>query len=196
MIEKNIVTEDLKNQIQAHASVIIDSIKDEITSLRDQEIDLYKASLQKEIDAYTEKELNDLKLLSATQISQSKLKIKRDLLLVRTELVEQLFNEVKNELIKFRNGKEYSSYLKNKCESIAKNQNLSDGKIEAREKDIPLLEAIMQQHNWSVELVSGDIEFGGIRYVNESKGIELDETLDASLKNQEVWFQNNSGFTL
>ena len=61
---------------------------------KEDQIKSFKLGLKKETDTYLEKELNELRILKVTKASGAKLKTKRDLLSLRTKMVDQLFNEV------------------------------------------------------------------------------------------------------
>lgn len=196
MNEKLLSAEKVAKAVRAQADYIINGIKMEVEAQRQEEIGEYKEELQSDINAYTEKELNELRLAAATQESQAKLKIKRDLLLVRSELVEQLFNEVRNDLLKFRNGKEYPEFLAKKLAKIASMTQLEDGYIEVREKDAEIIKDCLKEMKAVCEVKSAAIELGGIRFHSDKNKIEMDETLDAALASQMTWFQNHSGFTI
>ncbi|MEG3058495.1 V-type ATP synthase subunit E [Anaerorhabdus sp.] len=185
-----IIESDVHEQVQ----LVIDQINYEVKNMEEDQINFFKEGLRKEIETYKEKELNDLRLFAATQASQNKLKTKRDLLHLRTQLVTQLFDDVKSKLVSFVNSSDYSNFLEKRIEQLGAID--TDGYFEVRKEDTALLTEILKKHNCQCKVVETLIQLGGFRYVNPNKGYEVDNTLDFSLQNEMTWFQNNSGFTI
>ncbi|MCI5773204.1 MAG: V-type ATP synthase subunit E [Erysipelotrichaceae bacterium] len=183
-----IITDDVNDQ----AALVIDQIQKEVTSTKEDQINFYKMGLKKETDTYLEKELNELRILAVTQTSQAKLQTKRDLLNLRSELVDKLFDDVLSELKAFVESDKYSAYLKTKIKSL----NVSNGYFKIRKEDEELFNKILKELALSNKYEIKPIMIGGFRYVDLENNIEYDLTLDNSLKEQKSWFQRESKFTI
>ncbi|MEG0077108.1 V-type ATP synthase subunit E [Anaerorhabdus sp.] len=194
MMKEKEALEIIESDVHEQVQLVIDQINYEVKNMEEDQINFFKEGLRKEIETYKEKELNDLRLFAATQASQNKLKTKRDLLHLRTQLVTQLFDDVKSKLVSFVNSSDYSNFLEKRIEQLGAID--TDGYFEVRKEDTALLTEILKKHNCQCKVVETLIQLGGFRYVNPNKGYEVDNTLDFSLQNEMTWFQNNSGFTI
>lgn len=187
MLEKKIV-----DDVNGQASLVIDQINHEIKMFKEDELDHFKLTITKEIEAYYHAELNELRLETASLISQIQLKTKRELLKVRQELAIQLFNDVKERLETFVASLRYRDFLINKIKQSG--HDFNQGYFEVRKKDVALFESILEELKLKATVKEGMISIGGFIYVNEKEQILIDGTIDTSLNEQQNWFQNHSGF--
>lgn len=181
----NFLEEDMKEQ----SGLIIDQINYEIKAMEEKQIQIFKEGLKKEIESYKERELNDLKKQSATLSSQNKLKIQRELLLQREELVLNLFDEAKSKIQSFTQSKEYPLFLKKHIQEIT----IPGGIFYVRKEDLNLMKEILKETGLEGTVEEAVISLGGFRYVHKQQRIEMDNTLDTAVQNQKVWFENHSG---
>lgn len=184
------ITEDINDQ----AAIVVEMIYYEADSLEQDQIRVFEEGLKKEVETYKEKELSDLTLFAATQASQNKLKTKRDLLTLRQNLVSKLIDEVTDRLHRFVKSKDYEGFLEKKVESL--NLDSDEGYFEVRKEDLRLISKILNKKSLSTEVKTSNLQIGGFKYTNKSKGFEVDYTLATSLKEQIKWFKNHSGFTI
>ncbi|SJZ94388.1 V-type ATP synthase subunit E [Anaerorhabdus furcosa] len=194
MMKEKETLEIIESDVREQVNLVIDQINYEVKNMEEDQINFFKEGLKKEIETYKEKELNELRLFAATQASQNKLKTKRDLLHLRTQLVDQLFDDVKNKLTAFVESADYTKFIEKKIEQLGEIDH--DGYFEVRKEDVSLLTEILKKKNCQCKVEETLIQLGGFRYVNPNKGFEIDNTLDFSLQNEMTWFQNNSGFTI
>ncbi len=186
----NTIIKDVKEQ----ETLIENQIRSEVEFSHDDQILMFKQGLKKEIDTYYEKELNELKLLSATEASQAKLKTKKELLLKRRELVEKVFTEAKKRLNEFVNSDKYEEYLTGKLDLI--NDIKADSVFYVRYEDLQLLKNILKKRKLNNIVNEAVILIGGFRMINPDDNIEYDYTFDTRIAEAAQWFRNNSGFTL
>lgn len=195
MAEKAEAFQAILEDIQDQAGLVINQIKDEVEQMQQEEISFFKESLNKETGHFCEKEMSELLLLSATKTSQAKLKIKRDLLSVRQEMVAQLFSSVEKELQEFVASSEYSQLLETKLLAHPEWLKMT-GSFTVRQEDVELMKKLVKKNSFNHEVNVGAIKLGGFKFISNDEGIELDETLDNAVRTQKEWFQNHSGFTL
>lgn len=181
----HVLEEDMKEQ----SSLVIEQIHYEITSLEEKQLRIYEEGLKKEVESFKERELNDLKKLSATLSSQGKLKIQRELLQYREKLVQDLFEEVEDKMKDFTKGSQYSEFLKKKAQELS----IMGGIIYVRPEDKELMQSILKELQFNATVETDEITLGGFRYVQQEQRVEVDSTLDTKVKDQRVWFENHSG---
>jgi len=186
---KNFI-EDINEQTKT----IINQIKKETETYEKDEINIFKSGLEKEIDSYYEGELNDLRLQAQTNISQNKLSSKRKLLKIRSDLANKIFNETEQRLLTFTSSEEYRSHLKNKLQKHE--VDYQDGFFEVKGIDVGLFSELLKELGLTNEIKIGNIKLGGFRFISLVDHIEIDETLDTHLLEQEAWFMDHSGFIL
>lgn len=184
----SIITDDVNDQ----AALVIDQIQKEVTLSKEDQIAYFKLGLKKETDTYLEKELNELRIFAVTQSSQAKLQTKRDLLSLRSELVDKLFEDVLNELKAFVESDRYSEYLKTKIKGI----DVSNGYFRIRQKDEEIFKQVLKELKLTNKFEIKPIIIGGFTFVDTKNNLEYDLTLDNSLKEQKDWFQRESKFTI
>ena len=186
---KNFI-EDVNEQ----ANLIIEQIHKEMENYEKDEINVFKTSLEKEIDAYYEGELNDLRLKSQTTISQNKLDTKRKLLKLRSDLAQKLFAAAEAKILTFSHSKDYEVYLHKKLQKHA--LEYCNGYFEVRQEDVEIFKRLSNELNICDDIRVADIRLGGFAFYSMIDKIELDETLDSKLLEQEAWFMDHSGFIL
>lgn len=186
----NTIVKDVKEQ----EKLIEDQIKSEVIYSHDDQMTMFKEGLKKEIDTYYEKELNELKNFSATEASQAKLKTKKELLMKRQDLVENVFAEAKKRIDTFVSSDEYEKYLYRKLSEI--DAVKADSVFYVKKNDIDLMKKVLSLKNLNNTVNESIIMVGGFIMLNKADNIEYDYTFDTKIKEVKQWFQNNSGFTL
>ena len=192
MADENTILKIITDDVNEQAALVINQIDKEVSMTKEDQIKSFKLGLKKETDTYLEKELNELRILKVTKASGAKLKTKRDLLSLRTKMVDQLFNEVLTRLHDFVNSDKYEKFLTDKVNTL----NVSDGYFLVRATDEALFKKILKELKLNNEVKIANYQIGGFCYVDSKRGEEYDLTLDNSFKQQQVWFQNNSGLTI
>ena len=184
--------EKIVKDIKEQESLVEEQIKSEVEYSHEDQVKIFKAGLDKEIDTYFEKEINDLRLYTATEASQAKLQTKKSLLNKRSEMVDDLFDEVVNRLKDFVVTHDYKDYLTKKIKGLDMNDS---SYFVIRKEDEALFKEILKELNLNINFKFEHFNIGGFLLVDEKNGFEYDLSLDSKLKEQKIWFQNNSGFT-
>ena len=69
--------------------------------------------------------------------------------------------------------------------------------VMVRREDYHLAAKIGGHFGKNVRILADEaIKIGGIKVMNQSSGIFMDETLDSRLEDQKPWFYSNSGLTI
>ena len=169
-----------------------DALAAEISGSAEQE---YEQRLRKaEADArenaeHTKKETD--RLLQEKQlreISSQRLGSQRNVLSHREELIDRVFDAVREKLAKFRQSEDYKTYLSRKAESARKSCPDSKGTAFVSPEDMQYAELFK-----GFEVKERDsIELGGVLFVYDDKGIALDYTLDSAVEEQRACFSQHS----
>ena len=181
---------NIKNDVADQAKLVIDQIRYEIDMLHDEEVDDFMTVLAREQAAYLEKQLSHLEVFAVSEESRLKMEGKRKLLALREELVSSLFAEVEQDLIAFRDSKEYKDYLVKKLNQAP----IDKGVIYCRKEDMEIMKSLIKDEK--VTIKERYFKLGGFSYIPKSEDCEYDYSLDGAFKEQIKWFIDHSGFTI
>lgn len=183
--------EEIDADVKSNADLVEKLVNQENDNLRNDQINFFKEGLLKETSAYLEGELKDIRLYAATKSSQDKLDTKKKLLELRSNFVNELFNNVTDELKKFVTTDAYKTYLEDNLKKITKSDT---GYFMVRENDMDLLKDLASKAGFINEIQKGYFAIGGFKYVDETNRYEYSCTLDERREEAFEWFRNNSGF--
>lgn len=183
--------EEIDADVKSNADLVEKLVNQENDNLRNDQINFFKEGLLKETSAYLEGELKDIRLYAATKSSQDKLDTKKKLLELRSNFVNELFNNVTDELKKFVTTDAYKTYLEDNLKKITKSDT---GYFMVRENDMDLLKDLASKAGFTNEIQNGYFAIGGFKYVDETNRYEYSCTLDERREEAFEWFRNNSGF--
>lgn len=165
-----------KNSILSSAEAKSMSIIADAEHKRQQELDLARSNCENvDQNQVATRYLRSVEKEISAQTQQAR----KELLLYRATLAQQLFTTVEQQLCQFSGGDAYSPWL---AARLAKYEGLSGEKelvLYCAKKDVPLLESLCKKlHQCKLE-PAPDIHIGGFKI---SDGHRLfDETLDAGL---------------
>lgn len=130
--------------------------------------------------------------------SKAELESKKEILLYREKLAEQVFDNVKVKFIEFTNSDTYKDYLVKLA--IQEIKNFPEEKtaiIYVSKKDMKFAEDILSAigSNYSVE-EKASIKLGGIAIYFENLNIQDDKTLDSALESQRDVFNHSNSLKL
>lgn len=186
-----------QKEINAEVEKEITEIEAETKRLREEAYAKLEATSQREANEKAEKEINELVLANAKEISRMQTKINKQLISKRQELQNAIFDACKKKLVEFTQTKAYQEWVNQKIAKI--DASMLDGQTEISfsQRDQQLAKQCANQLGKKVELKFNDeIQIGGFILVNYAKSIVLDESLDNRLAEQEEWFYNHSGLMI
>lgn len=196
-MEKEKIADKLVLDVISQADSIAKANKKNSESTFESEIKKYTEAIEEETNLFIQQELEELKLSLTQNESQSKWTLKRDLLEKRSALVNQLFDEVKEDLIAFTKKNDYSSYCKKHLQRIQETIDVQSGSLLVKKADMKLFEELVKELKLTLLIQTMDhILIGGFKFVSQDGLKEVDETLDTILANQMEWFYKNSNFVL
>jgi len=189
-MEQEKLAENLVKAIQTQSQERLINLQADYESQRQETIEKFREEAQEEANVFSELALSELRNSLIQNESQSKWKVKKDLFIRRAELVDGLFAKVKHDLIDFTKTSEYKTFVKSSLDRILSENTALGATILVKAPDQKLFEELAEQRV-HVE-VSDRIHIGGFILKDKAGLMEIDESLDYTLKVQREWFTTHS----
>lgn len=181
--EVNSQIEEILKQADVSRNEIIEKANDE---------SLYEAydKIKEEIKKITNKYVKI--------VSKAELDTKREILLYREKIANQVIDNVKNKLVEFTSSKEYGDYLiKLVKEEITDETKAEDIIVYVSDKDIVYKNDIQKAVSSDLRIENkSSIKIGGVCVYFEKDSVIKDKTLDTALEEQKGQFNNSSRLRL
>jgi len=184
-LEENLV-KAIQNQSQGRLSLL----QQDYEVHRQEIIDGYRQEATEESGVFIEQALAELKNNLIQSGSQSKWKIKKDLFIRRTELVDQLFTSIRHDLIEYTHSAAYVTDMRIKLEQALAENVIQDPILMVKEGDEAQFKELVKGKAQIV--LNENIHIGGFILKDALGHLEIDETLDYALKAQREWFTSHS----
>ena len=182
-----------QKEINAEVEKEIAEIEAETKRLREDAYAKLEASSKREAEEKAEKEINELVLANAKEISRMQTKTNKQLISKRQELQDAIFAACREQLMT----KDYQEWVNRKMAKIDPAMLEGKAEISFNPRDQKLAQTCIDRLVKKVELkLNDDIQIGGFILINYSQSIVLDESLDNRLAEQEEWFYNHSGLMI
>lgn len=189
-MEQEKLAETLLETIKAQSQERLANLQADYESQRREIIERYRQEATEEANVYIDMALSELKNSVVQNESQSKWKLKKDLFIKRAELVDGLFERVKDDLIIFAQSDAYALFLRDKLTKLLPEHPLQDTLILIKPSDIAIFTSILPP---LAQLVSTEsIHIGGFILKSVDGIKERDETLDYAVRVQREWFTTHS----
>ena len=139
-------------------------------------------------------EVSEIKIKSTRNVAQQETKERHDLLLRREDITTAVFDKVRLSLKAFTKTSEYKQHILTLAKDMAEKYPLEDAVIMVKREDYAMSIELNKIFHEKCRIVAdADIRIGGIRLMNQSSGIFVDESLDHRLEEQKPWFYSHSG---
>ncbi len=179
--------------IISNADKKIDKLKKEIDENKSKNIARIESELHTRVFRGLELDLNDLNADFSANLSKVRNEYTRVLMTKRKELLDSIVAEARVKLDEYVKTEEYKLFIKNKVAVI--NEKFGSKNVEFRVKtnDKVAIEGIKKNFNgdYSIKEIN-EIEIGGFSAICFNMGVMLDETIDAKLKEKQLWFYEHS----
>ena len=192
--EKQKLKTYIEEEIQRVSNIQIEELDHEIETIRKETIANLEEDAQNEAGLLRESELREMQSDFAIKVSRLREEQSRKLMQKRKELNEEIFAEVKKQLLAFCESKDYETMLVEKLTTFAKEYPNRQVDIHYATKDEAYRNTMMKAYGEGCHLVCDDqIMIGGFLLTYKEDGIVIDETFDTALEDQREWFFANSG---
>lgn len=179
--------------INKYAQQQSEEIRHEAEQIKQQAVD--KATQEGINDAYKfiQKEISTKKAEIVSDIARREQASRKQLFDKRTDILNTVFDEAKDKLIKFTTTEDYKNYITSCVKEIAE---LFCGKacvVYIKPDDTPLTDMIKAILVNCTVTFDDNIAIGGVKAFCEDMSVFADNTLDRKLQNEKEWFVENSG---
>lgn len=142
-------------------------------------------------------EVADIHTSATRTISQQEAQARHDLLLKREEITKNVFYQVKLRLIAYTKTPAYTEMITGLARELAQRYPLEGSVIMLRQEDYHFAVELDKIFGQKCRILADEnIRIGGIKLMNQTAGIFVDETLDSRLEDQKPYFYSNSGLTV
>lgn len=189
--------EMIRQSVMAQAEEDAGKLRDQAKEVRETAMKQAREQVSRELGGREQDELAEIRLGAARAVAQRENAQRRELLLRREEITGMVFQAVRQRLAEFVNGPEYGGFLEDTAKALADACPASGTVVLLRHDDLPLGEKLKGRFGADAKIVEDEsIKLGGIKVMNQSAGLFLDESLDSRLEDQKSWFYRSSGLTL
>ena len=189
-MEQEKLAENLVKAIVNQSQERLNNLQADYENQRQEMIDRFRQEASEETNVYSEMALAELRNSLIQNESQSKWKVKKDLFIRRAELVDGLFLKIKQELIDFTQSSEYRIFVKAALDKVLNEIDREGSLVLVKANDESLFTELVNKQTKVV--VSDQIHVGGFILKDQAETMEIDETLDYSLRVQREWFTTHS----
>ncbi len=138
------------------------------------------------------KGLGELRSTYQNKINQIGVGYDEQLIKKRLEMSKEVFKEVVEKIQSFVKSKKYEAYVKNKVKEVLADAPKSDYVFKVSPKDNKIKEIIQSiNKDYKVE-DDNSIIYGGFTLYIPKRNVEINETIDGRLEEQEDWFYKHS----
>ena len=127
------------------------------------------------------------------EVAKQKLGLRNELFKERQVICDSVFRQAEEKLRDFTKTEDYTGFLKRSVQKIAEICGSDKCTLHLAPMDENHREWILSLLPEAEIIVDNHITIGGVKAYCPAQGIMLDDTLDARLNEQRVWFNENSG---
>ncbi|MBR1811315.1 MAG: V-type ATP synthase subunit E [Clostridia bacterium] len=185
--------ENIIKEINKAADTAVNAIKKETAAYIRSELKKAERRAKQEITAAQFSELDKLNEQTNTDLSVAERNETRALLQRRSEITDEVFAEAAARIAAFTQTDGYRAFLLDSAKQLCALMG-ADSVFYLRPEDERHFHAL---NTYCADIrADSQITLGGIRAVNESRGLLADDTLDSRLAQQRQTFYETSGVTL
>lgn len=188
MIQKSVM-----DQAGAEAQKLLDQAKE----YKESAMKKAEADVLQELYSRIQDEVAEIRTSATRSVSQKESKERQDLLLRREEITRSVFEQVKRRLLEFTKTPAYNDLMTEIAKELGIRCPMEGTIVMLRREDYHLAAKLGEYFGKNVRILADEaIHIGGIKVMNQSSGVFMDETLDSRLEDQKPWFYSHSGLTI
>lgn len=188
MIQRSVM-----DQAGAEAQKLLDQAKE----FKESAMKKAEADVLQELYSRIQDEVAEIHTSATRSVSQKESKERQDLLLRREEITRSVFEQVKRRLLDFTKTPAYNDLMTEIAKELGVRCPMEGTIVMLRREDYHLAAKLGEYFGKNVRILADEaIHIGGIKVMNQSSGVFMDETLDSRLEDQKPWFYSHSGLTI
>lgn len=189
--------EMIQQSVMAQAEEEAEKLRNQAKDLRNTAMKQAEEEVTRELSSREQDEVAEIRVATTRSVSQKENTQRRELLLRREEITRTVFEAVKKRLADYVKTSDYPRFLEETAKGLSEKCPKSGTVVMLRPDDLSLGKQWEGCFGADVQVVEDEsIKIGGLKVVNRSSGLFLDETLDGRLEDQKSWFYANSGLTV
>lgn len=180
-----------------YAKIQSEKILQEVREKQQEELKNIQKAIREETAEYTKTHLEKINSKILREIAHREQDVKREILKLRQEITEKVFAEACQRLLDFTETEEYLPFLLKQVEKVKSLFQTDDVVFVMRKADEGFQPAIRESFGKPCTFqIDTNIHIGGLRVKSDSLGKMVDQSLDSLLKDQEEWFEIQSGLSV
>lgn len=187
--------EAFQRSIEKQAQAKIHGMEEEIEAYRKEQMNIAEDEVLNDAYKIIQKEVSKSAMVASLESAKKTAEYRKELLQKRNEYTDNFFAEAQKRILDFCTSADYEKFLLKNAEKLAVLAPYDDSEIQVRSADMKFSEQITKAFGRQCTITENvSLTLGGLKLVNKSRGIIVDESLDCALNEQKEWFRNNSGF--
>ena len=184
--------EYFKSEIEKVSQSEIKKIQREIENIKNKNIKELEATARDNAEIIVSQEVKTMDSEHAIALSRMADDNQRKLMKKRQDLIDNLFVEIREKLVRYTETNDYKVKLKDKI-ALLSSQYQSDGVLRLAVKDMNLADELNENFSGHINVKPDpSIKIGGFILEFHQDKIIIDETYDARLKEEREMFYANS----
>ncbi len=184
--------EYFKSEIEKVSQKEIKKIQNEVENIKNKNIKELEETAKSNAEIIVNEEVKSMDSEHAIALSKLADENQRKLMKKRQDLTENLFEDIRENLIRYTQTDEYKAAMLEKIRILSSKYH-SDGELKLAGKDMELADELMKSFSGHmVARPDESIEIGGFLLEFHQDKIIIDETYDARLKEERRKFYANS----
>jgi V/A-type H+-transporting ATPase subunit E len=172
----------------------IEALRKEMDEKKKSELKRITENIERKTRKYLNRELKNLNTDFSSEINRIHTENHRKLMEKREDLLETVFESVKERLSDFVKSDAYKMLLEKTVKETVAYLDTDGLTFMVRDNDDSIKSVLENTLSIKYEVKpSKDIIIGGFKVKSQSKGLEIDRTIDKKLRDQRDWFHANSG---
>lgn len=193
-----------QEKLRAFENAVLQETNEQIQKLEQEVQEFEKAELQKareneynQMFVYMQDKVRLIKNKCRQQVTKTELDAKRELLLHRNQLTQQVFDEVKKRLSDFSDSPEYPAYLTASLKAAAKEFPCENAVVRVKPDDLKYEKQIKAAFSVPITVVADPKNhLGGFILVNLEKGVLIDHSFADLMQEQLRRFYEECGLSI
>lgn len=184
----------ISEAIMAEATEKSNALHKQADDYKRQQLEAAESEVLSELYATIQGEVSQIQGGSVRDVARKENDMRKNLLLLREEITQRVFDAVKARVQEYSAGEAYGEVLIALAQQLAKDYPFANCVLHIRKADFQFSDELRGIFGTKCNvLIDDEMQLGGIRLMNQAIGIYVDESLDTKLDDMRPWFFSHSG---
>ncbi len=187
----------IQQSVMAEASAEAQKLLDQAKEYKDNAMKKAEDEVLQELYGKIQDEVAEIRTSSTQSVSKKETQERQNLLLRREEITKAVFDQVRRRLLDFTKTPAYTDLMVELSKELGTRCPMEGTVVMLRRDDYHLASRLGDYFGKNCRILADEsIRIGGLKVMNQSSGIFMDETLDSRLEDQKPWFYSHSGLVI